>query len=89
MELTTDESTAVSNALRSYLSDLRMEIRDTDNPGYKRDLREEREALESAVAKMDEVATSRSRTGHDDGRDDGHDDSRTVTIVQLWWSPAN
>lgn len=83
MELTTDESTAVSNALRSYLSDLRMEIRDTDNPGYKRDLREEREALESAVTKLDEVATTRSGT---DGRDD---DSRTVTIVQLWWSPAN
>lgn len=47
-----DESAAVQRALESYLSDLRMEIVDTDNPGLKRTLRDERATLERAVAKL-------------------------------------
>jgi hypothetical protein len=50
--LTDDESAAIQKALLSYLRDLRGEIADTDNPAYKRELREERATLESAIAKL-------------------------------------
>jgi hypothetical protein len=50
--LTDDESAAIQKALLSYLRDLRGEIADTDNPSYKRELREERTTLESAIAKL-------------------------------------
>ena len=50
--LTDDESAAIEKALLSYLRDLRGEIADTDNPAYKRELREERATLESAIAKL-------------------------------------
>lgn len=82
VQLTTDESAAIRKALRSYLSDLRMEIRDTDNPGYKRELREERESLESAVRKLDEVAT-RAPAGA--GADTAAD-TPAVAVVELWWT---
>ncbi len=66
-------------ALRTYLSDLRMEIRDTDNPGYKRGLRSEREALESALAKLDggsHAGTTTPQAG----------DGGVVTVVRMWWT---
>ena len=50
--LTDDESASIQKALVSYLRDLRGEIADTDNPAYKRELREERATLESAIAKL-------------------------------------
>lgn len=53
VELNAEESAALQKALRSYCSDLRMEIVDTDNPGYKRELRHEREVLEGVIAKLD------------------------------------
>jgi hypothetical protein len=56
VELSVEESTAVQNALRTYHSDLRMEIVDTDNPAYRRGLREERELLDSVLGKLDEAA---------------------------------
>ena len=59
-------------ALRSYLSDLRAEIVDTDNPEYKRELREERETLEAALGKLD--------SGESGGA------QGTVRVVELWWS---
>jgi hypothetical protein len=59
--LTDDESAAIQHALQSYLRDLRGEIADTDNPAYKRELRDERTMLESAIAKLsgpdDDLAT--------------------------------
>jgi hypothetical protein len=75
VSLTTDESAAVRKALRSYLSDLRAEIVDTDNPQYKRELREERAALESAVAKLDEIAAHAAAEPHG-----------AQTVVTLWWT---
>lgn len=50
--LTEDESAAIQKALLSYLRELRGEIADTDNPSYKRELREERASLEAAIAKL-------------------------------------
>ena len=60
IELTVEESTALQNALRSYNSDLRMEIVGTDNPEFRRDLRAERTTLESVVSKLDAAAASSS-----------------------------
>ena len=60
IELTAEESTALQNALRSYNSDLRMEIVGTDNAGFRRDLRAERTTLESVVSKLDAAAASSS-----------------------------
>lgn len=51
--LTAEESGAVQKALTSYGADLRMEIADTDNPVYRRELRAEREVLEAVIAKLD------------------------------------
>lgn len=75
-----DESEALQAALRSFLSDLRMEISQTDNPAYRRELRADREALESVVTKLD--AASAAASEHDsDGR-------ALVRFVGVWWSPT-
>ena len=74
------ESEALQSALRSYLGDLRMEISQTDNPAYRRELRADRAALESVVAKLD--AAGASATERDaDGRS-------LVRFVGMWWSPT-
>jgi hypothetical protein len=67
VELTVDESSALRHALDSYLSDLRMEIADTDNVAFKRDLRDERAALESVAAKLASAA-ERGAVRDDQGR---------------------
>ena len=79
IELTAEESAAVQAALRRYVSDLRMEIVDTDNPEYKRSLRGEREALESALTKLDASSTTQP-----DERRGG-----TVRVVRMWWSEVS
>ena len=56
--LTAEESAALQHALRVYNSDLRMEIVDTDNPGYRRELKAERTTLDSVIAKLDAAAGS-------------------------------
>ncbi|MCC6437511.1 MAG: hypothetical protein IT196_20950 [Acidimicrobiales bacterium] len=78
VQLTAEESDAVQKALRTYCSDLRMEIVDTDNAGYKRDLKHERAVLESALAKLDGAAgASEQRDEH--GR-------VVIRVVSLWSS---
>lgn len=72
VSLTAEESQVIRKALRSYLTELRGEIVDTDNPQYKRELREERAQLESAVAKLDAVAES------------GEADA-AACVVEMWW----
>lgn len=79
VSLTPEESAVVRKALRSYLSDLRAEIVDTDNPNYKRDLREERTSLEAAVAKLDDASRGQDAVTVTA--------SRSVRIVDMWWSP--
>ncbi len=79
VSLTPEESAVVRKALRSYLSDLRAEIVDTDNPAFKRDLREERTALEAAVSKLDDASRGQDAVTVTA--------SRTVRIVDMWWSP--
>jgi hypothetical protein len=76
VSLTAEESAAVRNALRSYLSDLRAEIVDTDNPEFKRGLREERAALEGAMAKLDAAGSAAAAA---------EDSTFTTTVVEIWW----
>ena len=80
IELTPEESAAVQAALRRYVSDLRMEIVDTDNPDYKRTLREEREALESALTKLDAQSHGGSSTA---------DLASDVRVIRIWWSATS
>jgi hypothetical protein len=80
IELTPEESAAVQAALRRYVSDLRMEIVDTDNPDYKRALREEREALQSALTKLD------GQSERDSSTDDLAPD---VRVIRIWWSATS
>jgi hypothetical protein len=61
--LSTEQSAALQKALHSYLSDLRSEIADTDNPGYKRELRHEREVLEAVVSTLDQASSSSQERG--------------------------
>jgi hypothetical protein len=56
--LTAEESAALQNALRSYSSDLRMEIVGTDNASFRHDLQAERATLDSVIAKLDAAAES-------------------------------
>ncbi|HEX7094578.1 MAG TPA: hypothetical protein VF183_01755 [Acidimicrobiales bacterium] len=78
VELTVEESNALENALRTYCSDLRMEIADTDNAEYRRGLREERALLESVIAKLDRAAAS-STERDVEGR-------TVVRVVGVWVS---
>ena len=83
VELTQEESEAVRKALRSYLSDLRMEITDTDNPEYRRTLRDERSTLESAVTKL-----SGGLESSDAGSTAPAAQPATLRVVRLWWSSS-
>ena len=74
-ELTTDESAAVQKALTSYLSDLRMEIANTDNAEYRRGLQAERTSLEAALAKLDASGGGAA------------DASSDVVTISLVWMP--
>jgi hypothetical protein len=67
IELSQQESAVIRQALDSYCSDLRMEIVDTDNPAFRRGLKEERALIEGVLAKLDDaIATEpdRSPEGH-------------------------
>jgi hypothetical protein len=70
--LTEEESAALQQALRSYLSELRSEISQTDNARFRATLKHEREVLESVVTKLDAVYPE--PTGND------------VILVHLWWT---
>jgi len=78
--LTTEESGALHQALRTYLSDLRMEIGDTHDRKFREGLREERATLEQVVAKLDAACVG-TELRDEEGRE-------VVRLVTLWWSDA-
>lgn len=80
VELTEEESSALRNALRSYLSDLQMEIADTDDRRFKDGLKHERTVLEATMEKL-ESAREASELRDDQGRE-------TVRVV-MWWSEGS
>jgi hypothetical protein len=92
VELSEEESEAVQTALRSYLSDLRMEITDTDNPEYKRALRDERTMLEKAIEKLSGASVMAGQTAGapssalaEDEQADGETTRPVLRVVRLWW----
>lgn len=76
--LTEEESAALQQALRSYLSDLRMEISDTEDREWKEGLRHEREVLEEVVSKL-EASRGSSELRDAEGRE-------VVRVVSFWWN---
>jgi hypothetical protein len=52
VQLTAKELEYAAKALQYYVSELRGEIVDTDNPSYKVGLKDERAALEAVLAKL-------------------------------------
>ena len=76
--LTEEESSALQQALRTYLSELRMEIADTDDRDFRNGLKHERTVLESIVGRLDSTrGASAMRDG--EGRE-------VVRLVTLWWT---
>lgn len=75
LALSAEESEAVQKALRTYLADLRMEISNTDNAAYRRELQAERTALEGVVGRLDDAAAA-----------EGSGDS--VISISLVWLPV-
>ena len=56
--LTQEETTTLKGALRSYVSDLRMEIRETDSWQFRQNLRHEEVLLKKLLEQLDtEVAS--------------------------------
>jgi len=80
IELTAEESAAVQTALRSHLEELRSEIHHTEARDFKRDLQHTRDALASAVTKLDEAGT------HTDLRDEHG--SLIVRVLSVWWAAS-
>lgn len=56
--LAPEETETLLEVLRSYSADLRMEIIDTDNPGYKRPLKHQREVIDGIVEKLHAMASA-------------------------------
>jgi hypothetical protein len=52
LELTNQEATLLAQALETYLSDLRMEIADTDRHEFREELKRQEEALRSLMERL-------------------------------------
>jgi hypothetical protein len=52
IELTPEEGKALKHALEVYLSDLRMEIVDTDSQDFREGLKHEKQLLEAVVSRI-------------------------------------
>lgn len=51
-ELTDEDATLLAHIMEEYLSDLRMEIVDTDSSDYKRQLRAEKDLVNDIIARL-------------------------------------
>ncbi len=58
--LTRDEMILLERVLHGYVSDLRMEIVATDNPGMRRDLREEEAMLLNLLGRLEPLRSGQS-----------------------------
>jgi hypothetical protein len=52
LELTAEEAAALREVLQSYLSDLRMEIADTERLEFRRDLKKTEVLLDQLIARL-------------------------------------
>lgn len=56
VQLTDEEATLLSRCLESLLSDVRMEMCDTDRADFREGLKDEKRALEHLIAQLGEPA---------------------------------
>ena len=54
MELSSDEAALLARILAGYLSDLRMEVADTDNAAMRRALKAEEDVVRSLLTRVDD-----------------------------------
>lgn len=78
VELTEEESSALQQALHTYVSDLRSEISHTDDRDFRNDLKAKRDLLDAIMAKL---------SGAHDGSETRDGEGRSVVrVVSLWWA---
>jgi len=53
MDFSKEEIDMINKIVKSYLSELRMEIADTDQSSFKNELRKEKEQLNKLIEKLD------------------------------------
>jgi hypothetical protein len=73
LEVNDEEAHLLREVLRSYLTDLRGEIVDTDNPEFKRRLKHERGLLDEIAARLDESPAGEEPTI-----------TRVVRVTAIW-----
>lgn len=56
IELSPEENELLERIVRSYLSELRMEIADTDQSSFKEGLRKEQDMLNGLIEKLESAA---------------------------------
>ncbi len=54
IQLAEDEATIVKRMLELFLSDLRMEIADTDSADFRMGLKDEKKAIQHAISQLEE-----------------------------------
>jgi acetolactate synthase small subunit len=81
-----EETATLIDALRTYSSDLRMEIVDTDNPAYKRPLKHQREVLDAIVEKLKTATTAEEARSALPSGGSVNDNTERVSlrIVAVW-----
>lgn len=52
LDITNDEKSILIDVLESYLSDLRMEIADTDKMDFREELKDKKEVLNKVLAQL-------------------------------------
>lgn len=65
--LNEEETETLLDVLRTYTEDLRMEIVDTDNPGYKRPLKHRRELVGGIADKLRAATEAPGAVAPDEG----------------------
>ena len=58
LNLTEDEAALLSRILANYLSDLRMEVADTDNAAMRRALKSEEDTVRALIARVEHAGTT-------------------------------
>ena len=77
--LSAEETETLMDILGTYRSDLRMEIIDTDNPGYKRPLKHRRDVIDSIVEKLHSATQSPTEEAPHDAPS-----RASLRIVAVW-----
>ncbi|HEX3035919.1 MAG TPA: hypothetical protein VHT73_12470 [Thermodesulfobacteriota bacterium] len=64
IDITSEEAQMLREVLGSYLSDLRMEISNTENMSFREELKKREEFLKKLIKHLEEGGTSKSEEPH-------------------------